>query len=114
MSQIEVVRINRCGEAVARIVGNFDRFLWIREGDYGQHRPKDLLTRDPHRVLYVFKQRWFEKVSASLLQDALAPQRDLSALLLPNIDIRHYLIEVPFFDQGADLCVDAQRVAYSP
>ena len=60
---LDVLRPDRGGQAVARVVGARDRLVDVGELDRRQHRPEDLLARDRHLRRDAVEHRRLEEVA---------------------------------------------------
>ena len=60
----QIVGEDRRGEPVLRRIGKRERLVLVLPGEHGQHRPKNLLTRDPHIRIDVGEHGGFEPIAA--------------------------------------------------
>ena len=107
----EVVGPDVAGEAVAHRIGDGERVGFVLERDHGEHRPEDLVLRDPHAAVDIGDQRRLDVVAAA---GAVMPRRrrpGSRAFLPRDIEIRRDLGDMAFVDQRADLGRRIERVA---
>src|SRR5262249_4802439 len=68
-------------QAVVRVVGDGDRFLFVAKRDRGDHRAEDLLARDRHVVADAGEQRRLDVVAARQMRRTFATARQRRAFL---------------------------------
>src|ERR1700733_13336750 len=73
------------GQAIGGAVGDPQGVGFIAELDDADHRPKNLLLRDPHLMFDVGEHRRADEVST--IADTLTAGHERGALLLADIDI---------------------------
>ena len=65
VGSLDVIRPDRSGEAIDRAVGHPDDIVLGFERDHRQHRPEDLLLRQPHVGPYTAEDSWLHEVAAA-------------------------------------------------
>src|SRR5262249_34478082 len=97
-------------QAVRRVVRLLERLLRRAEGEDREHRPEDLLARDPVRLAHAGEEGGTEPEAA--LREAAFGLVDLGALLDPRRDELLDLRELRRRVDGADVRVLVERVAH--
>src|SRR5262245_2936289 len=104
-----LLRPHAGGEAVRGVVRLLDCLLRRAEGEHREHRPKDLLLRDPVALGDVREDGRHEPVA--LLRQTAGRLVDLRALLLPGGDKLLDLLELRARVDRTDVRVPVERVA---
>src|SRR5262249_55455820 len=99
-------------QTVDRVVRDPDGILDRLVADHREHRPEDLLLGDPHPVVDLAEDRRLYVAAAGRRALRRAPAREeLGALVLAELDVAPDRVELGLVDEGADVRVEAHRVA---
>src|SRR5882762_2648950 len=94
MGDGDVARPYGSYEPVDHIISNLDRLVDSLERDRGQHRPKNLLTRNRHARPNAIKHRRLDKVAAAVLANPAATEEHVCAVLATGINEAHHPLQL--------------------
>jgi hypothetical protein len=104
-----VVRPKVGGQAVAHVVRERERVLFVGERDHGEHGPEDLLLRHAHAIVRGREHRRLYVVAA--LRRRGAADRNRRALGARDVEVSKHLLDVVGMNQRPDLGGGIDRVA---
>ena len=107
-----VAALHVIGQAIAGVVGDFDRLVLALERDDRQHRAENLLTRDAHVVVDVGEHRRPHEIAAvEAFRPAGATSDQARALVDAGLDQVLHLLELHLGDQRPDVVALLGRLA---
>src|SRR5262249_13259444 len=115
---VDVLRVDRSGQAVLDAVADRDRFLERVHRDHRDHGTEDLFAGDAHLRRAVAEDRGLVEVAAgrSTSRETAAAGQELRPLVLPDLHVALDRLQLalvdagPHLDAGLEAVADAQRL----
>src|SRR6187402_65266 len=98
------------GQAIAHVVRERERFIFIGERNHGEHGPEDLFLRDTHLIVRAGEHRGLYVVAA--LCRGAAADRYRSTLAARHAEVAEHLLDVLGMNERPELRARIERMTH--